>query len=105
MSLFGISKDERTTSNVRGHSKTANIYLPIPRTTLFKKSVFYMGATLWNALPRNVRSCDDIDEFKLEINNIFVRIFEPLINLISLIHTSLYICFVCCIKVMTYLGI
>ena len=39
------------------------IYPPIPRTTLFKKSVFYMGATLWNALPRNVRSCDDIDEF------------------------------------------
>ena len=48
------------------------IYLPIPRTTLFKKSVFYLGATLWNALPRNVRSCDDIDKFKLEINNIFV---------------------------------
>ena len=48
------------------------IYLPIPRTNLFKKSVFYMGATFWNALPRNVRSCDDIDKFKLEINNIFV---------------------------------
>ena len=48
------------------------IYLPIPRTTLFKKSVFYLGATSWNALPRNVRSCDDIDKFKLEINNIFV---------------------------------
>ena len=48
------------------------IYLPIPRTTLFKKSVFYMGATLWNTLPRNVRLCDDIDKFKLEINNIFV---------------------------------
>ena len=48
------------------------IYLPIPRTTLFKKSVFYMGATSWNALPRNVRSCDDTDKFKLEINNIFV---------------------------------
>ena len=47
------------------------IYLPIPRT-LFKKSVFYMGATYWNALPRNVRSCDDIGKFKLEISNIFV---------------------------------
>ena len=48
------------------------IYLPIPKTTLFKKSVFHIGATSWNALPRNVRSCDDIDKFKLEINNIFV---------------------------------
>ena len=48
------------------------IYLPIPRTTLFKKSVFYTGATLWNALPGNVRQCDDINSFKLEINNIFI---------------------------------
>ena len=48
------------------------IHLPIPRTTLFKKSVFYTGATSWNELPRNIRSCDDIDKFKLEINNIFV---------------------------------
>ena len=48
------------------------VYLPIPRTTIFKKSVFYLGATLWNALPRNVRLCDDIDKFKLEINNIIV---------------------------------
>ena len=44
----------------------------IPRTTLFKKTVFYLGATLWNALPGNVRQCDDINSFKLEINNIFV---------------------------------
>ena len=32
--------------------------------------MFYLGATFWNALPRNVRLCDDIDSFKLEINNI-----------------------------------
>ena len=48
------------------------IYLPIPRTTLLKKSVFYLGATSWNALPGNVRLCDDIDNFRLEINNIIV---------------------------------
>ena len=48
------------------------IYLPIPRTVMFKKSVFYYGATLWNALPEIVRLCDDIDSFKLEINKIFV---------------------------------
>ena len=51
---------------------TPTIYLPIPRTTVFKKSVFYLGATFWNALPRNIRLCDDIDSFKLKINNIFV---------------------------------
>ena len=46
---------------LNGSAMAPTIYLPIPRTTLFKKSVFYLGATLWNALPRNVRSCDDID--------------------------------------------
>ena len=30
------------------------IYLPIPRQTLFKKSVFYYGANLWNQLQVNV---------------------------------------------------
>ena len=49
-----------------------NIYLPIPRTSIFKRSVFYYGATLWNALPANVRICDDIDGFKLEINKIYL---------------------------------
>ena len=47
------------------------IYLPIPRTTLFKRSVFYCGATLWNALPVNIRICEDIDTFKLSINNLY----------------------------------
>ena len=49
-----------------------NFYLPIPDTTLFKKSVYYYGATLWNALPANVRLCDNIDSFKLEIGKIFI---------------------------------
>ena len=26
------------------------IYLPIPKTKLFKQSVYYQGATLWNSL-------------------------------------------------------
>ena len=49
-----------------------SIYLPVPRTTLFKKSVYYLGATLWNALPIDARLCGDIDSFKTEINNIFI---------------------------------
>ena len=39
----------------QNRSATApTIYLPIPRTSLFKKSVFYLGATFWNALPGNI---------------------------------------------------
>ena len=40
------------------------IYVPVPRTELYKKSVFYHGANLWNKLPVNIRMQDDIDSFK-----------------------------------------
>ena len=49
-----------------------SIYLPIPKTEMLKKSVYYYGATLWNALPSSIRLCDNIDTFKLEINKLFV---------------------------------
>ena len=49
-----------------------SIYLPVPKTEMFKKSVYYYGATLWNALPFSIRVCDNIDAFKLEINKLFV---------------------------------
>ena len=62
----------KETNRLNRSAMAPTVYLPIPRTTIFKKSVFYLGAKLWNALPRNVRLCDDIDKFKLEINNIIV---------------------------------
>ena len=53
-------------------AEAPNIYLPIPRTELFKKSVYYYGANLWNVLPVPVRLLDDIENFKLEINKIII---------------------------------
>ena len=47
-----------------------SVYLPIPRTELFKKSVYYKGASLWNDLPVNIRNCEDLDNFKLEIGKL-----------------------------------
>ena len=43
------------------------LYLPIPGTELFKKSVYYYGATLWNTLPVNMRLHDNIDDFKSDL--------------------------------------
>ena len=43
------------------------IYLPIPRQTIFKKSVFYYGATLWNQLPPNIRLQHTIEGYKTEL--------------------------------------
>ena len=45
------------------HTRAAEgptIYLPVPRTELFKNSVFYYGAFLWNNLPLNVRMQDNV---------------------------------------------
>ena len=53
-------------------AEAPSIYLPIPRTELFKKSVYYLGANLWNALPVSLRLLDDVENFKLEINKIFI---------------------------------
>ena len=45
-----------------------SIYLPVPRNELYKKSVFYLGATLWNQLPVELRLHDNIDCFKSELH-------------------------------------
>ena len=36
----------------------------------FFKSVYYKAATLWNGLPVNIRNCEDLDSFKLEIGKL-----------------------------------
>ena len=49
------------------HTRAAEgptIYLPVPHTELYKKSVFYHGAFLWNNLPVNIRMQENIDSFK-----------------------------------------
>ena len=46
------------------------IYLPVPNTKLFKKSVYYQGATLWNSLPSETRLCENINEFKTKLYSI-----------------------------------
>ena len=47
-----------------------SIYLPAPKTKLFKKLVYYQGATLWNSLPSDTRLSDDIEVFKLRLYKI-----------------------------------
>ena len=41
-----------------------NLYVPRPRLDLFKTSISFAGASLWNSLPQNIKLC------------IFVRCFE-----------------------------
>ena len=53
-------------------AEAPSIYLPIPRVELFKKSVYYYVANLWNDLPIHIRLLNDMDSFKLEINKIII---------------------------------
>ena len=46
------------------------IYLPISNTKLFKKSVYYQGAMLWNSLHNETRLCEDINDFKTKLYKI-----------------------------------
>ena len=34
-----------------------NLYVPRPRLDLFKTNISFAGASLWNSLPQNVKSC------------------------------------------------
>ena len=43
-----------------------NLSLPFPHTELFKKSLQYSGAKLWNALPVNVKESKGLVDFKIK---------------------------------------
>ena len=64
--VIEIAKPVRETK----FNKAPTIYLPVPRTKIFKKSVYYYGATLWNFLPREISMCEDIDKFKSKLYNV-----------------------------------
>ena len=40
------------------------LYIPKFRTELFKKSLVFSGAKLWNHLPNNIKSCGSLNKFK-----------------------------------------
>ena len=60
--LFNYTADvhDYNTQNV-----TDNLLaLPTPHTALYKRSFSYYGASLWNSLPSNLRTCNNIRLFK-----------------------------------------
>ena len=45
-----------------------NLYVPRPRLDLFNSSVSFAGASLWNSLPQNTKSCISIPYFKRNLH-------------------------------------
>ena len=52
--MKGVIEIATPARNTRLHI-APSIYLPVPKTTIFKKSVYYSGSTLWNSLPYETR--------------------------------------------------
>ena len=67
MYMENINKDFIKLKTPIRHTRTADgptIYLPVPHTELYKKSVFYHGAFLWNRLPIDIRMQGSINNLK-----------------------------------------
>ena len=45
-----------------------NLYVPRPRLDLFKTSLSFAGASLWNSLPQNIKSCISLPFFKRNLH-------------------------------------
>ena len=44
-----------------------NLHVTRPRLDLFKTSISFAGASLWNSLPQNIKSCISLSCFKLNL--------------------------------------
>ena len=45
-----------------------NLYVPRPRLDLFKTSISFAGAYLWNSLPQKIKSCISLPCFKRNLH-------------------------------------
>ncbi len=49
------------------NSRNYHLSLPRPRIDIFKTSISFSGAYLWNNLPLTVRSCQSLSSFKRKL--------------------------------------
>ena len=50
------------------YTNTKNLYVPRPRVDLFKTSISFAGASLWNSMPQNIKSCISLPCFKRNLH-------------------------------------
>ena len=51
-----------------------NLYVPRPRLNLFETSISFDGASLWNSLSQNIKSCISLPCFKRNLHKYSLRI-------------------------------
>ena len=52
-------------------SHNNDVYPPTVKKSIYKTSLLYAGAVLWNGLPIHIKECTNIDDFKREYKNYF----------------------------------
>ena len=68
-----------------------NLYVPRPRLDLFKTSLSFSGASLWNSLPQNIKSCISLPCFKRNLHKyVSENNLSSNVNGICLNHTFAY---------------
>ena len=58
-----ILSREVATHNTRS-SERNDVILPFPRKEIFKRSLMYDGASVFNSLPAILKDCDNLSDFK-----------------------------------------
>ena len=56
--------------NTRG-AKNDDVYPPRVKNSIFKRSLQYSGAIIWNGLPDHIKKCTNIDDFKRIYKNFY----------------------------------
>ncbi len=56
------------TSQTRYVNSRHNLHLPMPRLDIFKTSITYSGAYLWNNLPSSIKACTTLSNFKRNLH-------------------------------------
>ena len=66
-----------TSRSATRRSSKYNLNVPRPRTECLKRAPCYIGATLWNDLPKDIKEIDSIDSFKPALKRYLLSKTQP----------------------------
>ena len=64
-----------TVSHTYNFRSLTNFKLPLQRTNIGQRSLFFSGPKLWNYLPDNIKSKTNLYLFKKHLKNYFLNIY------------------------------
>lgn len=71
---WGLLDLKLSHTSTRAHD-TIHIQLDVPKTQLYRNSLFYYGFKQWNNLPSEIKSATSIYSFKSKLKNLFFFVF------------------------------